>query len=164
MWRRRSPVRDPATGPGNLRRLCSIIASILTQGWQGRQQYPAWGQPPPAVQRRKPWAKPRPRYECKDGPTENRDELRSPGQPGVAVLTLCSTVRRKLLQVCGQKRPFALRRGHEDLRHGQHSIQRICQAGGKFGSQQVDIQLQIAPAVDTVADEGTAGPVGTDRK
>jgi hypothetical protein len=58
-----------------------------------------------------------------------------------------------LLEVRSKKRSFALRCRHENLRHGQHSIERIGEGKRKLGSQEIDIQLKITRAVDAIDDE-----------
>ena len=57
---------------------------------------------------------------------------------------------RSLLQVRGKKRSVALPCRHENLGHGQHSIERVGENKGKLGSQEVDIQLKSTVAVDAV--------------
>ena len=58
------------------------------------------------------------------------------------------------LEVCRQKRSVAMGgNGHENLGHGQHSLKCVGEGSGKFGSQKVDIQLQITRAVHAVHDE-----------
>jgi hypothetical protein len=46
-----------------------------------------------------------------------------------------------------------LRCRHENLEHGQHSIERVGKGSRKLGGQEVDIQLKIALAVDAIDDE-----------
>ena len=61
---------------------------------------------------------------------------------------------RKPLEVRGQKWAVAMGgNGHENLGHGQHSLECIGEGSGKFGSQKVDIQLKITRAVHAVHDE-----------
>jgi hypothetical protein len=44
-------------------------------------------------------------------------------------------------------------RNREENGNGQHSIERVCEGGGKFGSEEINIQLKIARAVDARDDE-----------
>jgi len=62
-------------------------------------------------------------------------------------------VWRNPLQVRGQNPGVAWHSRHENLGHGQHSMERVGEGSGKLGSQEVDIQLKIAAAVDAVDHE-----------
>jgi hypothetical protein len=58
-----------------------------------------------------------------------------------------------LLEVRGKKRCVVLRCRHQNLGHGQHSIERVGEGKMKLGSQEVNIQLKITRAVDAIDNE-----------
>src|ERR1700704_5224935 len=69
-------------------------------------------------------------------------------------LSLRSFRSAKALEVRGQKRGVPVRgNGHENRGHGQHPFKRVGEGSGKFGSQEVDIQLKITRAVHAVHHE-----------